>query len=357
MYSVLSGWQWRQTALASLAAVCLSASAALVQAADTLTPLEVPNATAATQAEMKPYTDRLTGSEVTFQMVPIPGGTFRMGSPESEALREADEGPVTEVKISPFWMGAHEVTWDEYEVFMYTLDITRRELENLEPTQLDEAADAVARPTKPYTDMTFGRGKEGFPAICMTQFAATRYCLWLSAKTGRYYRLPTEAEWEYAARAGASTAYFFGDDPAGLEEYAWYYDNAEDNTHPIGQKKPNPWGLYDIYGNVMEWCADQYYADYFTRLAGKPAVDPIFTPQTEEPGAVRGGSWYDDPDWLRSAARLGSSNDWKQQDPQLPQSRWYYTEAEWLGFRVVRPLNEPSEEEQARYLAVDPLAE
>jgi formylglycine-generating enzyme required for sulfatase activity len=281
-------------------------------------------------------------------MVPIPGGKFVMGSPDGEASRKEDEGPQHEVEIEPFWMGKCEVTWDEYEVWMFNLDIQRRELNKVEATDREKQADAVTRPTKPYTDMTFGMGKEGYPAICMTQLAAKTYCKWLSAKTGRYYRLPTEAEWEYACRADTKTAYSFGDESDKLAEYAWNFDNSEEKYHKVGGKKPNLWGLHDMHGNVAEWTLDQYIPDYYQQFAGKIVKEPLAIPTRLYPQAVRGGSWDDDPEALRSAARRGSHKDWKQQDPQLPQSIWYFTDALFLGFRVVRPLVEPSDAEKAK---------
>jgi formylglycine-generating enzyme required for sulfatase activity len=296
---------------------------------------------AAAQDGFQPYQETIADTEVTFEMLPVAGGKFKMGSPDDEADRGDDEGPVREVEVSPFWMGKCEVTWDEYEIFMFQLDIARRKLEKREPTPLDMLADACSKPTKPYTDMTFGMGKEKFPAICMTQYAAVKYCEWLSAKTGKYYRLPTEAEWEYACRAGTTTRYSFGDDDSQLADYAWYYDNADEKYHEVGQKKPNPWGLYDMHGNVQEWTLDQHDPEFYAKAAAK---DPVNSPKKTEPCVVRGGSWDDDPDRLRSAARTPSTIDWKQQDPQVPQSIWYYTDALFVGFRVVRPMTEPTAE-------------
>jgi formylglycine-generating enzyme required for sulfatase activity len=309
-------------------------------------PIKVPDAIAATAEEMKPYTEPLEHTSFRLEMVPIPGGTFQMGSADTEADRGDDEGPVHTVEISPFWMSKYEVTWNQYEVWGDKVDSLRRAAYNKPATSRDKVADSVTRPTPPYTDMSFGMGRENNPAICMTQHAARLYCVWLSAKTGRYYRLPTEAEWEYACRAGTSTAYSFGDDVAQLPDHAWLADNSDGKYQPVGKKKPNPWGLYDMHGNVAEWVLDQYAADSY----GKPeasAKDPLVVPLTEYPRVVRGGGWDDPANMLRSAVREGSNLDWKQQDPQIPQSIWYFTDALGVGFRVVRPLTEPSDEEKA----------
>ena len=298
-------------------------------------------------AEMKSYKEAIAGTEVSFEMLPIPGGEFLMGSPADETDRKDDEGPQHLVKIDPFWMGKHEVTWNEYDIWSFNLDVKRRELEKKTGTELDKAADAVTRPTKPYTDMTFGMGQRGYPAICMTQHAAKKYCEWLSAKTGHYYRLPTEAEWEYACRAGTTTKYSFGNDDSEIDDYAWHYGNSNEKYQKVGQKKPNPWGLHDMHGNVGEWCLDKYEADFYGKFAAdKAAVFPLCIPNKEYPRVARGGSWDDDAPLLRSAARNFSTEEWKQQDPQIPKSVWYMTDALQVGFRVVRPVNVPTAEER-----------
>jgi formylglycine-generating enzyme required for sulfatase activity len=189
-------------------------------------------------------------------------------------------------------------------------------------------------------------GKKGYPAICMTQHAARTFCKWLSAKTGRYYRLPTEAEWEYACRAGSTTAYCFGDDPEELEDYAWYFDNTDEGYEKVGKKKPNAWGLYDMHGNVAEWVLDQYDELGYEQLIDD-IVDPLAIPTTLYPRVVRGGGWDQYAEDCRSGAREASDEEWKKQDPQLPKSIWYHTDALHVGFRVVRPLVEPSPEEKA----------
>ena len=292
-------------------------------------------------AEMKPYEKLIPGSTVGYQMVPIPGGTFRMGSPDAEVGRKKDEGPVHPVSLEPFWMEKFEVTWDEYRLFMFA--------ERDPATQgANPEVDAVSRPTRPYVEMSFGMGINGYPAISMTQHAANKYAQWLSAKTGHFYRLPTEAEWEYACRAGATTTYSFGDSPAALGEYAWFAANSEEKYQKVGQKKPNAWGLHDMHGNVAEWTLDQYDPGFYARPEATGAA-PLNRPTKPYPHAARGGGWSDDPAQLRCAARVGSDASWKMQDPQLPKSIWYLTDAQFLGFRLVRPLKVPTAAEMFRF--------
>ncbi len=297
--------------------------------------------------DMKPYTETVSvpGGDIRFDLVPIPGGTFMMGSADNEAGRGDDEGPQHMVEIRPFWMGKFEVTWDEYDVYAFQQDIKRRKEAGITPDKLldtERNADAVTRPTPPYTDMTFGYGHKGYPALCMMHHAAMEYCRWLSAKTGKTYRLPTEAEWEYACRAGSKTAYSFGDDPKRLDDHAWHVDNADGKPHKVGQKKPNAWGLYDMHGNVAEWCLDHYEKDYTkTMKAGMLTLAPVLLPTDKKFSHVaRGGSWVDDPARCRSAARQGSELEWMRQDPNRPRSIWWLTDADFVGFRVVRPLEE-----------------
>jgi formylglycine-generating enzyme required for sulfatase activity len=313
------------------------------------------NSPAITEAEMKPYTNNIPGTKVTYAMVPIPGGEFMMGSPTTEPHRNADEGPQHKVKIEPFWMEQCEVTWNEYELFMYPDQEKADEAANLTSgtsNYTNGVADAVSRPTKPYVEMSFGMGKDGFPAISMTQHGCNIYCEWLSAKTGHFYRLPTEAEYEYACRAGTTTAYFFGDTTNLLPQYAWYADNSDTGNgqkyQKVGTKKPNPWGLYDIIGNVTEWTLDQYDPDYYKQFTTE-VTEPWNKATQPYPHAVRGGSWQDTADKLRSACRRGSSPDWKIQDPQLPKSVWYHTDAQFVGFRIIRPLKTPPPEEMKKY--------
>ena len=300
----------------------------------------------AQDANFKNYTQKIGGSPQVYDMVAIPGGEFLMGSPASEKGRRPDEGPQHKVKIEPFWMGKTEVIWDIYDLYAFKNMEKEMAARHPDPDKSVQKTDASTRPSPPYVDMSFGMGRSGYPAINMTQYAAIHFCKWLYEKTGIFYRLPTEAEWEYACRAGSKTAYSFGADDAKIDEYAWYRKNSDAAYKKIGQKKPNAFGLHDMHGNVMEWTLDQYIPDYY----GKKPAGEAYAPVTElYPTAVRGGSWDDEPGDLRSAARTPSKPEWKVLDPQLPKSEWWMTSASFVGFRVVRPVKQPSPEEIKAY--------
>lgn len=289
------------------------------------------------------YTETIPSTGATFEMIAIPGGSFAMGAAADDDLAQDNEGAPTTVTVSPFWMGKCEVTWDQYEPFMITrVDREKHGGRIQYDPATDSIVDGVSQPTPPYTEMSFGMGQSGYPAISMTQHAANKYCQWLSAQTGHFYRLPTEAEWEYACRAGTTTPYSFGQE-SDIDPNAWFYDNAADAYGLVGTKRANPWGLHDMHGNVAEWVADGYADDYHVRI-GDNATDPYLKPTSLYPRTVRGGHWDDDPEMLRSSVRRASDPTWKDQDPQLPRSIWYHTDAQWLGFRVVRPLDVPDAE-------------
>jgi formylglycine-generating enzyme required for sulfatase activity len=289
---------------------------------------------------MQSYSNTIPGTQVSYGMVAIKGGEFVMGSPASEKGRKPDEGPQHKVKLAPFWMGRCEVTWNEFELFMFA-DQERKFKDTIQTDPyVDKISDAVSRPTKPYVEMSFGMGKDGYPAISMTHHSAIKYCQWLSSKTGHFYRLPTEAEWEYACRAGTTTVYSWGDDPSVMRDYAWFDKNSDFKYQKVGRKKPNPWGLHDMHGNVAEWCFDQYVPNY-EQFAKAIQLNPYVKSTTPYPHVARGGSWDDPAEKLRSAGRLFSDKVWKIQDPQLPKSIWYHTDAQFLGFRLVRPAEVP----------------
>jgi formylglycine-generating enzyme required for sulfatase activity len=201
----------------------------------------------------------------------------------------------------------------------------------------------------------------------MTVYFAQMYCKWLTLLTGRYYRLPTEAEWEYACRAGSTTMYSFGDDESKLSEYAWWFesvsaDGTGDGYQKVKMKKPNAWGLYDMHGNVSEWVLEQYAKDtYAQRKHGtgaapvKPPVSPVGDRNFVN-HIARGGNCDDDePAELRSARRVKSDAGWAAQDPAYPKSVFWVTEAPFVGFRVVRPLTPPKTDEEAKQYEPDPM--
>lgn len=293
------------------------------------------------------FIQTIPGTEVKIEMIAIPGGTFLMGSPNNEEGREADEGPVHPVTIGPLWVSKTELTWEQYDPYWKTnpgskLEQTQAERQNVSQKKID----ALSRPTPPYADETFGYGREKMAAISMTHHAAMDYCRWLSQKTNKVFRLPTEAEWEWACRAGTKTAYSFGNNPKQLKDYGWFSSNSEEAPHKVASKKPNPWGLYDMHGNVAEWCLDSYGPkDYATFSLGKATFEPVMLPKVNPENrfshVIRGGSWADKAQKLRSAARQGSDKKLNRQDPQMPKSLWWLTDADFVGFRIVCAVQEP----------------
>ena len=313
-----------------------------------------------------PYTEAVQDTDLKIEMVFIPEGRFTMGSPADEPGRQAHEAPQVERDIEGFWMSSREITWQLYQEFLERKsgkaamtgagDKTSEAMTDGSDPGYDARsgetvmmeADAVSGATVPYVDMSLGMGTgPGLPVGNVTRKAAARFCKWLSAKTGHFYRLPTEAEWEYAARAGSPEPYFFGADPADLDAYAWHDGNSEGTYHKVGEKDPNPWGLYDMYGNVAEWVLDGYDPEALAESAAS------YTPAEKEyPGILKGGYFGQAPAAQRSAARLMSDPVWKDRDPQFPRSQWWFTDAPFAGFRIVRPLDPPPEEEYENYWEV-----
>jgi formylglycine-generating enzyme required for sulfatase activity len=328
--------------LASLASAQQSAAPRLPA------PVVLPAADAADAASMQAYVETIPGTSANYRMLPVPPGRFAMGSPDDERDRGSDEGPTREVELGAFWIGAHEVTWAEFNQFVHKLDLRDQAAGDAQRVPQDDFADAVSRPTPPYVPLDGGAASKDHPAVCMTQLAARQYTKWLSMKTGRFHRLPTEAEWEYACRAGTTTRWSFGDDVAQLDAHAWSYQNSDGRTHAVGTLRSNPWGLFDMHGNAAEWVLDRHDPEGYAALGIGPMANPVSWPQELYPRVVRGGSWDDDPEALRSAARRGSNEGWQRRDPQLPKSIWHHTDATFVGLRVVRPWAEPTAAEMTR---------
>lgn len=302
------------------------------------------------------YSAEIPNSDEEIEMVLVPGGTFEMGPFE--------DGETHTVKVDSFWIGKYEITWDEYNLFrndviedlrkevysvLYGVDLESDAISS--PSLTEEAldllrendvpADIISLPSPPYSDVTGGMGTEGFPAVSMTHYAAFMFTKWLTVKTGNFYRLPTEAEWEYACRAAVKEDYKPVSDLAELDRVAWYRENSDRKYHQPGEKEPNALGIYDMLGNVSEWTFDQYYDDYTGQLEGEPASNPFLKPTELYPRTARGGSWMDSFEAASCLQRRGSNPNWKMRDPQLPKSLWWHTNAPFVGIRVVRPVNEP----------------
>ena len=301
----------------------------------------------------KNFTEYIPTTLVDFEMMAIPGGVFTIGSPESEDYHRPDEGPQRQIEVSSFWIGKGEVSWDEYDAFcrskgqlasingIYQIINSRKDI------------DAVTGPTPAYGNPDQGWGKGKRPAITMTHYAATQYCEWLSGKTGKKYRLPTEAEWEYACRANTTGAYYFPGEPRSYSRLRWinmlfgvdtsmisvytiYAENSAGKSFPPQRVQANPFGLVHMTGNVKEFCADWYTADAYSGYAADQIVKDPRGPQSGKEHVVRGGSYRSDAADLRIARRDHTAEQaWLVTDPQIPKSRWWYSDCMEVGFRVV----------------------
>jgi formylglycine-generating enzyme required for sulfatase activity len=297
------------------------------------------------------FTEKVPGTSVAFNMIAVSGGSFKMGSPPDESYRKSDEGPVRDVTVSPFYMSEIEVVWSDYEAFFRETRSEGRLDPNMVMEKNRNAVDAVSGPTPFYGQVDQGWGFGKSPAITMSHYAAQTYCQWLSIKTGKKYRLPTEAEWEYAARGGSSTPYFFegnpkkftrdrwwnsifGVDTAVINTYVIYAENSGGRTHYADKVAPNPFGLKNMLGNVMEYCSDWY-----SETAYSETPDKVTDPKGPESGTehvVRGGSFTSDAKDLRAASRdYSRTEEWLKTDPQSPKSIWWLSDCIKIGFRVV----------------------
>lgn len=312
---------------------------------------------------MVPYAQRIPGTDLSFEMIPVPGGSYLMGSPDEEDDRNDDEGPQVQVAVNPMWVAKTEVTWGQYQEYMNLYAIFKEfESEGIRPVTDENQVDVITAPTELYdSSFTYEYGQEpDQAAVTMTQYSAQQFTKWLSRTTGQQYRLPTEGEWEYAARGGTTTAYFWGDDPDEADKYAWYFDNADEGQAAVGLLEPNPFGLHDMLGNAAEWTVNQYTEDYSSLKSDEPIAgeEAVVWPETGTSCVVRGGSWEMDIEDLRSAVRLESDDDeWKSEDPNFPLSPWWFTSdpARGVGFRLFRSHQPMDDEAIAKFW--DPSAE
>ena len=293
------------------------------------------------------YDEVLAGKDKLITMTPVAGGLFNMGSPEDETGGRKDERPVRAVRLSDFWISTMEIPWDVYELFVYRNADTPTE--NQGEVRLE--IDGVSSATMPYVNYN----KPGYPVINITQYAASQFCKWLTAKTGYYYRLPTEAEWEYACRADSKDTFSFGPLSKSIASYAWYKGNSDGKLHKGGMKEPNALGLFDMHGNVAEWVIDRYDRNGYPHH-NDMVTDPFQLGEELYPQVVRGGSYKDEPARVRSAARGYSKRSWKKRDPQSPKSLWWHTNAIHVGFRIVRPRELPAQGELTKYW-IEPIKE
>ena len=281
------------------------------------------------------YVEIIDGSDLQINMVYLSGGEYVMGSPAKERGRKKDEGPMHTVSLSPFWISSYEITWDLYELFLNNVD--QKRVQNRGPINLD--IDGVSSATMPYVN----HNQLGHPVINITQYGASQFCKWLTAKTGNYYRLPTEAEWEFACRSSTETTYSFGNSGRKINQFGWYKKNSDGKLQKIGLKRPNGYGLYDMHGNAAEWVLDSYDPEAYIKRK-EAAHNPMVRMKALYPRVVRGGSYKDSLSNVRSSSRGFSSKRWKQRDPQVPKSLWWHTNAKHVGFRIVRISGTPGED-------------
>lgn len=247
-------------------------------------------ATAQDSAAPAPYEVTLPKSVVKIKMVPIPGGTSTVGGKTST--------------IKPFFIATTETTWEAFDAFLASGPSSKPY------DQTEYAADAIARPSKSYILPDLGWGHRGYPAINLSFTNVEMFCRWLSSVTGKKYRVPTEAEWDMAARGGVSGPWKA--DKAAIEKQSWNVTNTDEMTMPVAKKAPNAFGLYDMLGNVGEWTTD---AEGKPLLCGPTFRDPL---NAVSPNTRRR--------WQPS---------WQETDPQMPKSRWWLSDAPFAGFRVV----------------------
>ena len=298
------------------------------------------------------FIETIPGTAASISMIAVPGGEFTIGSPVDEPFREDNEGPQRRVRISPFFMGEVEVTWDQFWAFYSeTMSEGRTPPAVIYANNSRDDIDAVSGPTPPFGLPDQGWGMGSRPAITMTHYSAQTFCQWLSLKTGKKYRLPTEAEWEYAARGGTQTPYFFEGNPRKLsnegflkdifkpdtteiDSHVIYVNNSDNRSQEPSETRPNPFGLKNMLGNVMEYCEDWYAEDSYESITDGE-LDPRGPSEGTE-HVVRGGHYNSDAADLRSAARSHTEHDdWLKTDPQNPKSIWWYSDVKGIGFRVV----------------------
>lgn len=298
------------------------------------------------------FIETIPGTAASISMIAVPGGEFTIGSPEDEPFREDNEGPQRRVRISPFFMGEVEVTWDQFWAFYSeTMSEGRTPPAVIYANNSRDDIDAVSGPTPPFGLPDQGWGMGSRPAITMTHYSAQTFCQWLSLKTGKKYRLPTEAEWEYAARGGTQTPYFFEGNPrklshkgflkdifepdtTGIDSHVIYVNNSNNRSQEPSETRPNQFGLKNMLGNVMEYCEDWYAEDSYESITDGE-LDPRGPSEGTE-HVVRGGHYNSDAADLRSAARSHTEHDdWLKTDPQNPKSIWWYSDVKGIGFRVV----------------------